>query len=140
MRPLKAISANPTYFFDVCLGKRIPQALQTLRPPEEIRYHLGENFDHAAPDDEWLSVVGTHKWIVISQDTRFHRNEAAIAAIKQHSVGCFYISGANSTAWATSQLLISQWDRIREITDNEKKPFIYKILRNQTVVKVEFPL
>ena len=121
---------KPTYYFDVCVGRRLPEALVMLRPPVEIKWHLGEKFDQAMPDDEWLAFVGEQNWVVISQDQRFHRNEASMLAIKQHNISCFYLGGANDTCWKTAKFLLAQWDKIARIVTSETPPYIYNIKRN----------
>jgi len=53
------------------------------------------------PDDEWLAIAGQRRWVVLTQDYKFHRPkfEQEMAAIKQHSVQCFYFPCADETMW-----------------------------------------
>ena len=86
-----------TLYFDINLGRRIPEALISLKCPFVIKHHLGlldaegnPLFPQNTPDDVWLEYVGQRGWIVISRDGKFHRTAIERETIKQHGVGCFY--------------------------------------------------
>ena len=60
-----------TLYFDVNLGRRIPEALISLKCPFVIKYHLGlldaEGnllFPQNTPDDVWLEYVGQRSWLL----------------------------------------------------------------------------
>lgn len=85
-----------------------------------------ENFKHDMPDDEWLAIIGRKGWIVISHDGKWHREEAPLAAIKQHKIPCFYLWGAQIPIWEKISLLSKVYPKIRKTVASEKKPFIYR--------------
>lgn len=113
-------------------------ALQALGAPVDVRWHLGEGYAHNTPDDVWLADVGQKGWIVLSQDHRFHLSEASRRAIAQHSIGCFYLGGANERVWDTARFLLSQWDRMTEIVETATPPYIYRLKRNGQIDRISF--
>jgi PIN like domain len=76
-----------------------------LDPPFEVKHHRGEGFAPDMPDDEWLAIVGAKKWIVISHDAKWHREEGPLMAIQQHRISCFYLWGAQMPMWNKTALL-----------------------------------
>ena len=116
-----------TLFFDRCVGKLLPQALLLLKCPFEVKYHQGEGFKHNTEDDTWLHKIGPKKWVVLSFDAKWQDESAAVEAIKQHKIGCFYLAGASSIGFFRLTRFALAYRRLRDIVANEKRPFIYKI-------------
>lgn len=129
--------AQLTFFFDRQIGVRLPKALQTLRPPVRIRYHQEAGFADDAPDDVWLTEVGKKQWIVIGQDRKYHQLQQQLAAIKAHSVRCFYLHCASQTRWQTLCNFIGAHKRMMDIAENEPAPFIYEF-RGKQLCPVKF--
>lgn len=125
-----------TLYFDRNLGVRVPKALRTARPPVAIKDHQQVGFAIDAPDDEWLAKVGTKGWVVITHDQKFHEKGAEIAAIKAHSVRCFYLDGGSDPTWSKICSIVGVFPRIMEIADKAQAPFIYQI-RGKRVSPVE---
>ncbi|WP_350153864.1 hypothetical protein [Marinovum algicola] len=93
-----------TYYFDRTFGQTLPRTLDRLRgTPFQVRHPKGEGFHQKTPDDEWLAIAGERRWVVITQDYKFHRPgfEHEMAAIREHSVQCFYFPCADETVWET---------------------------------------
>ena len=127
-------------FFDRSVGVVIPRILQTtaLKFPIQVRYHQ-ERFDMAATDDSWLNQVGQWGWTVIGHDSRYHLRDAELSAIKQHSIGCFYLWGANATRWEKLRCFARAYDRLVEAETNTLKPFIYRVTREGSLRLVAIP-
>lgn len=125
-----------TLFFDRCVGKQLPRALLQLNCPFEVRYHQGEGFKHNTQDDVWLDEVGPKKWIVLSFDAKWQDEATAIEAIRQHRIGCFYLYGASSIGFFRLTSLALSYRKMRELIGSERRPFIYKIDRQNRFKKV----
>ena len=125
-----------TLYFDRCLGKRVPEALSKLTCPFEVKWHQGEKFADKMPDDEWLDIVGSKGWIVISHDAKWHTEAAAIEAIRQHKVKCFYLYGANSLMFFKVKSLTHKWEKIVSKIKSEKGPFIYRVSKSNRLGKI----
>ena len=128
-----------TFYFDRCFGKRLPQALRHTRPPFVVEYqHSSKNrFKQTMRDDDWLALCGQRNWIAFSHDRKFHGIEVEIAAIKQHSVGCFYLWGANEDTFEKLRCFMGGYDAITRLARNTAKPFIYQVERNCRITKIE---
>lgn len=87
-------------------------------------------------DDEWLQKVGSQGWIVISHDAKWHTEEAAIAAIRQHNVKCFYLYGANSQMFFKVKALAHNWEKIVAKIKGEKGPFIYRVSKANRLSRI----
>jgi PIN domain-containing protein len=118
-----------TFFFDVCIGRRLPKALQMLAPPFAVEYHGSEAcpFAHDMPDDEWLADIGKRGWIALSFDRRFHRQDPAENAIRQHGVGCFYLWGAQAPIWDTVRFFVRHSDKIMNLAEKSERPFVFRL-------------
>lgn len=107
-----------------------------LRCPFEVRSHDSEGFAAAMPDDEWLSIVGAKKWVVCSHDAKWQSEKAALRAIQQHKIGCFYLYGASSIGFFKLKSLAHNYDKIIHACGNTDPPFIYRVTAANRLKKV----
>ena len=107
-----------------------------LRCPFEVRSHDGEGFRHDMADDEWLDIAGKNNWIVCSHDAKWQSETAALKAIQQHKIGCFYLHGASSIGFFKLKSLAYNYDKIVRICNSEKRPFIYRITASNRLRKI----
>ncbi|QKD16811.1 hypothetical protein HGP13_17990 [Mesorhizobium sp. NZP2077] len=90
-----------TFYFDRTFGIRLPGALRTIRPPAKIRWHQDEGFPVDMQDDDWMAVIGPRRWVVLSQDRKWHKVEIEANAVKQHGLRCFYFPCASENIWTS---------------------------------------
>lgn len=113
----------------------MPRALLELgtRCDFQTKYHAGEGYRHNLDDDIWLADVGSKGWYVFGYDAKWQDESAAIEAIRQHKVGCFYLHGASSLSFDRLASFVRSYAKIMEIIKNEKRPYIFEFdSRNQT--------
>jgi hypothetical protein len=127
-----------TFYFDVCFGKRFPEAISKARPPFSVEYHCSKKnrFRQDMPDDKWLSIIGQKGWVAFSHDRRFHTEEASIMAIKQHKVGCFYLPGAQKDTWTKLYMFVRAYDRLISVARETEKPFVFRLTALNKIEKV----
>lgn len=125
-------------FFDRSVGITIPLVLRKLRLPVRVEFHQG-HFPSDAPDDAWLPVVGQWGWTVIGHDTKYHLTSNELAALKQYSVGCFYLWGANASKWEKMRVFAFAYRRIVAAEGSTPKPFIYRVDRRGLLKPVDLP-
>lgn len=128
-----------TFFFDRTFGKRLPRALFSMKPPMEIHWHQEQKFPQNMPDDEWLDIVCRRKWVVLSQDRKFHVLETEAAAIKQHQGRCFYMPCASEDRWISLGHFVRRHQRMMGLARSEAVPFIYELKGNGQLYRVRFP-
>ena len=131
-------------YFDRNIGTSIPEALRQLgltyvyhhhispakcgeRPRPE---HKGALFAPDEKDDVILRFCGARNWVVVSQDYKYHLLDNERDAIKDASVGVFYVWGASATKWETFRLLSQVFPRLLVLARDTPKPFIYRIASN----------
>ena len=124
-------------FFDRSVGVGIPQILQDrrLRFPVQVEYHEA-HFPIDEPDDQWLPIVGNWGWTFMGHDSSYHVKPAELSAIKQYSVGCFYLWDAESPRWEKLRCFARAYDDILEKETTTPKPFIYRISRTGRLTPV----
>jgi hypothetical protein len=121
-----------TFYFDRSAGRAFPDALNILRLPVE---HQSYHFAADTKDDVWLSKVGERKWYVLSYDRKFLRYAAEKAAIKQFSIGCFILWGAQATRWEKMQCFVRGYDRMMRVIETKERPFMYSMDRRGNLRK-----
>ncbi len=100
--------------------------VKQMRPPFEVVSHFSEGLADEMPDDEWLAIVGRKRWVAVSYDGKWHKEEAPLLAIKQFKVACFYVWGAQMPVWDKIGLLHRVYPKMKTILNSERRPFIYK--------------
>ncbi len=98
-----------------------------LRCPFEVRSHYSEGFRQDMPDDEWLEIAGRKGWIVCSHDAKWQTESAALKAIQQHRIGCFYLHGANSIGFFKLKSLAHNYDKMMLACRDVQRPFIFRV-------------
>lgn len=128
-----------TFYFDICFGKRFPEAIVRARPPFAVEYHgsKGNRFKQDTPDDKWLHIVGEKGWIVFSHDRRFHKESASASAIKHHKIGCFYLPGAESSTWDKLYMFMRAHPRIIELAKATARPYVFHLNALNRIEPVE---
>lgn len=122
-----------TFYFDRTFGKRLPSLLNRVRgTPFLVRHHHGEFFKQEMPDDEWLEIAGKNKWIVLTQDYKFHlpQFEVELAAVRAHSVRCFYFPGASETTWEALRVFVSFHKKLLKQTETSGPCFIQELQKS----------
>ena len=144
------------FYFDVNVGKRLPEAFFLLRPKKVTNvYHhntsrkllglpVGKHkslFRDGEFDDVWLSYVGAKNWIVFTQDEKFHKAgyENELSAIKQFNIGCFYMWGACALPCEKAHVLFKAKNDVIKAIETTPRPFIYKITKQGKLVAIKIP-
>jgi hypothetical protein len=127
-----------TFFFDRCVGVSMPKTLRNTMPPFNVEYHSEKKngFRDDLPDDEWLTVVSQKKWLVVTHDKLVHDDSMAKQAVEQYNGRVFYLDGGSAPKWEKLRLFIFAYKKIIRIVKQEKAPFIYRITRNDRIIKV----
>lgn len=101
-----------------------------MKPPVRVKWHQDEGFALNMPDDEWLAIVGPRKWVVLTQDRKFHVIDVEVAAIKQHNVRCFYLPCASDDRWVSLCHFVKRHEKMMQIAHTKGGPFIWELKNN----------
>ena len=130
---------DPTIlFFDRDVGVTLPHVLGILKLPTRVEFHQ-EHFAIDARDDDWMPGVGRSGWVLIGHDSRHHREESELSAIKQHRIGCFYLWGAEASRWEKVRCFLRAYENILEAVARTPRPFIYRVTEKGRLTSVTIP-
>jgi hypothetical protein len=128
-----------TIFFDRCTGSGLPKLLRKTNPPFLVEFHdeKKNGFAQTAADDEWLSIVSQSGWIVASHDRRFHSDNLAAEAIRQHNGRVFYFPYASSPLWYKLHIFICSYRKMCGIVQSQQAPWIYSIAETGRIARLK---
>lgn len=84
-----------------------------------------------------MEIVGKKGWIVLSQDYKFHLESFENLAVKQHGLKCFYLPDTGAKVWITLCAFIRAHQKMIDLCQSEKAPFIYSLKTTGRLVKVK---
>jgi hypothetical protein len=83
------------------------------------------------PDVEWIPVVASHDWLIITRDSRIRDHRAEIKAIRDNAARMIALAGKDARGvWSQLEVFMCQWRAI-EATLKEDGPFIYSATRTK---------
>ena len=112
------------FFIDENLGFQLAAGMSGFG---ESAVHLTEVFERGAQDVDWLRYVGENDLILVTRDERVRWNPAELLALKDHSVGAFFLGGKNRSRCDLIQQLVRNWPRMKELERKTRRPFAFKV-------------
>ena len=108
-RPDKPLS----FFIDECLGRHdVADALTAAGAVVELHH---QHFAPGTPDAEWLPVVGSRGWIILTKDRHIRKRPLEREAILASSARAFVLTAADLNGAEQAALLASTLPRIRRL-------------------------
>ena len=114
-----------TFLFDTCLSKGIVQGL--LAFGEKEVQHMDDLSLPDRRDETWLRYAGERDMVALTKDDQIRYHPAAINEMRKYKVGVFILKGKKLRRWALILQVLNNWEKIKEISKNTKKPFCFKI-------------
>lgn len=93
----------------------------------------GEEFPPGTLDVEWLSMVGTKGWCVLTSDKRIRYNDLEFQMIVAHDVRAFIFTSGNLSGSMMGSVLDVAIPRMKRIFAETEPPFIACISRSGKV-------
>lgn len=129
-RTQSSSSAPPelTFFTDRDLGRSFPRILREAGV--DVQVHV-EHFPEArgadsTPDEEWLPMVGSRGWILLTHDKSMRHRSRERDAIMEHGVRAFMVMGQH-TAAAHAQNFLDSLHLVERTIRRHREPFIAKL-------------
>lgn len=117
----------PVFFLDRTLGRRIvAEALR--RAGHRVEIH-DDHFDQSAPDEEWLSNVGSRGWVVITQDRRIRYRQTEIQALVQGGVRAFVLAAGHMRGEEAAESIVQAMPEILRTIRDFEPPFVFGVSR-----------
>lgn len=121
-----------TFFLDRCFGgKLIFEKLREAGLKVES-HHV--RFRHNTEDEKWLEVVGEKKWIVFTRDQMIGKRKLQLDALLYAGVKAFVLVTEDLTDTQNAEVIINLIDKIFELIEDTKIPFIAKIRKDEVVL------
>jgi len=135
VRAAKRGVAEPLVFFvDRSLGSRVvPEALRQAGEVVEIH---DDHFPADARDADWLSVVGSRGWIVLTKDERIRYRMIEQHVMMRASVAAFILTAGGVTGAEMARIFIRALPKIRRFVRTYRRPFIASVTRSSAVVLI----
>lgn len=87
-------------------------------------------------DEDWLPVVGSEGWLVITRDKAIQRRPGEKQSVLDHNVRMVAItSDENLTVFEQLEVVMTRWREI-EVLEKRLGPFIYALTRTGPVRRV----
>jgi len=120
------------FFVDECLGRHdVAEALTAAGAVVEPHH---KHFAPGTPDPDWLPIVGTHGWVILTKDRHVRRRPLELNAILASGARAFVLTSADMRGPEQAALFASVLPRIRRLC-RQPGPFIATITRTG-IVKV----
>jgi hypothetical protein len=114
-----------TFFIDRSLGARlVAEAIRVGCEPDELVHVHDEHFPQDTTDTDWLEVVGTRGWVVLTKDTRMRTNLVEREAILAGHVAWFALARGDLSAAHMGQIFCAALGRIRTVLRRFEIPII----------------
>ncbi|MDH3692292.1 MAG: hypothetical protein OEU36_22900 [Gammaproteobacteria bacterium] len=122
-------------YLDRNLGKHlIANALRNAGHRVEIH---DDHLPIDAPDEDWISLVGTRRWVALNKDKNIRYRTAEIQAIKEHNARVIVVRAKNATGADIAEILIRSHERICRFAGRVPAPFVAGIDRAGTISNYE---
>lgn len=112
------------FFFDNNLSPHLAEGMKAF---QEEAIHLIEEFPQETKDADWLPIVGSRGWTLVTRDERILKNPAELKAYKDNNIGAFFLGGKNRSRCELILQLVRNWPRMKELTSKTKRPFAFRI-------------
>lgn len=102
-----------TFFFDNCISKKIPEALNLV---SKSCTHVQDHFGGHVQDTVWIPFVGEKQWIAISGDLKILFNDLEKKALSDAKIVTYFVYRGyiNLKGWDQFKWIVSVWDKITE--------------------------
>ncbi|MFL5313176.1 MAG: hypothetical protein ACJ79H_22305 [Myxococcales bacterium] len=121
------------FWIDRSIGRHIvPAALR--KTGRQVKHHDDE-FPENAEDVDWLPIVGSRGWIIITQDHRIRTRPNERRAYQAAGARVFIVTASGLTGRELAELLVTKLRRIEEFVQNQPPgPFMARINRSEIVL------
>jgi len=119
------------FFIDRSLGGKV--VAETLRKAgARVEIH-DSHFSQDARDEEWLSVAGSKKWVVLTKDYKIRYRETERLALLDAGVRAFVLTAKDLTGSEIGKVFVKSLRKIYRIINTHQGPFIARITRGGDV-------
>jgi hypothetical protein len=86
--------------------------------------------DPATKDDQWIPLVASLGWLIITRDSRIQQHRAEIGAVRDSGARMVALAGDEARGtWQQLEILMRQWRALEDLAARPG-PFIYAATRS----------
>lgn len=123
---------EPTLFLDRNLGRHIiADRLRSEGMAVEVH---DDHLPLDAPDEEWIALVGSMRWVAITKDRNVRYRAAELQAIRRHSARVIVIRMKDATGQDIAEVLVRGRHRIARFSAKTPAPFLAGIYKTAAVI------
>lgn len=93
-------------------------------------------FKQGTPDQEWLPVVGSRRWVVLTKDSRLRFRPLEKEALLAANVQVFVFTGGNLSGAAMAESIVKAIPGIRALLAGRRRAFVARITAGSDVAIV----
>jgi len=115
------------FFLDRSLGKKkVAQALRQAGAVVEVH---ADHFPADARDEDWLRVVGSRGWIVLTKDERIRYRPNERRALLRSGVRAFILTARNLTGEEMGAVFVKSLSHMRRLVQRRRGALIAAVTR-----------
>lgn len=122
----------PVFFIDHCLGRKLVVG-RLKAAGADARALVDEGFSENAEDVEWLPIVASRGWAIVTKDKRIGKRPLEREAIISAGGGAFIVAMGRLKGIEVADLLAGALPKMLRIWANCARPFIAVVLGSGVV-------
>lgn len=115
------MTVRPTFFVDRCTGKGVARALREAGANVE---HHDDHFAVDAADVDWIPVVTSRGWLILTKDKNIRRRASERHAVVTASARIITLSSGSMTGAEMASLVVTNLQDIEALAATEPAPFV----------------
>jgi predicted nuclease of predicted toxin-antitoxin system len=119
------------FFIDRSLGKS--HVVNALRDMGELVEIHDQYFNQATPDTDWLPVVASKGWIVLTADKKIAHRRLEMMAVQNSGARMFVLVSGNLSGSEMAQIFVQAVPSMKSFIAKTSAPFIAKIHKDGKV-------
>ena len=124
-------SEQIVFFIDRALGKNhIPNALRNVGETVEIH---DDHFNQDAFDTDWLPIVASRGWVVLTADRKIAYRHLERLAVEQSKARLFVLVSGNMTGPDMAIVFVKAINSIKRFVSQKPGSFIAKVYKDGRV-------
>jgi hypothetical protein len=92
-----------------------------------------DHFNSDADDDEWLPIVGSKGWIVLTKDRQISSRQVELVALLKSGAPSFVLTSRSKTAEQNAAAILKALPQIRGCLRHREIPFVAQITASGSV-------
>jgi hypothetical protein len=92
-----------------------------------VEIHKDQNFPSDAKDEEWLPIIGSKGWVIVTSDRRIWSRQVEIAALLRSGAASFVLTAASATAAQNADSFLKALPDVLGCLKKFPRPFVAQI-------------